>query len=407
LKRCIWYISKYVSPPDLASAGGRGFMIMRELVRAGHEGVVITSDSNALAVVPEIPGRFKCERIDGVQFCWVRTLKYRTAKSLRRILSWLDFEWQLWRLPKGGLPFPDAVIVSSLSLLTILNGLVLRARYRCRLIFEVRDIWPLTLTEEGGVGRWNPFVLLLGFVERIGYRKADEVVGTMPNLGEHVANVLGFPRKVHCIPMGVNRGALNHENFTPHNPLGALFPRGKFLVAHVGAMGISNALDSFMACAEAMRDETRVHFVTVGDGDLRSAYERKYGQLPNLTFAPKVSKMDVPGVLAGCDLLYFSVHRSKVWRYGQSLNKVIDYMLAEKPIIASYTGYPSMVNEANCGKFVPSENYHALRKEILHFLKMTPSERAEIGKRGREWILANRGYESLASQYFKILFPKD
>jgi glycosyltransferase involved in cell wall biosynthesis len=382
-------------------------MIMRELVRAGHEGVVITSDSNALAEVPKFSGRFKHEKIDNLQFCWVRTLKYRTAQSFRRILTWLDFEWKLWRLPKENLPSPDALIVSSLSLLTILNGLVLRARYRCRLIFEVRDIWPLTLTEEGGVGRWNPFVLLLGFIERLGYRRADEVVGTMPNLGEHVAKVLGYPRKVHCIPMGIDQDALPLLGSSASNPLSAFVPQGKFLVAHVGAMGISNALDTFMACAEAMRDESAVHFITVGDGDLRPAYEKKFGHLPNLTLAPKVAKKDVPGVLAGCDLLYFSTHRSKVWQYGQSLNKVIDYMLAGKPIVASYMGYPSMINEANCGKIVPPGNCNALRQEILHFLKMTPIERAEIGKRGRDWILANRTYESLAHLYFKILFPKE
>jgi glycosyltransferase involved in cell wall biosynthesis len=229
----------------------------------------------------------------------------------------------------------------------------------------------------------------------------------MPNLGEHVADVLGFPRKVHCIPMGFDRGALDHANSNSDNPLGVLLPKGKFLVAHVGAMGISNALDTFMACAEAMRDESAVHFVTVGDGDLRPAYEKRFGHLPNLTFAPKVPKMDVPGVLAGCDLLYFAADRSKVWQYGQSLNKVIDYMLAGKPIVASYMGYPSMINEANCGKFVPPENCNALRQEILHFLRMTPMERAEVGKRGRDWILANRTYERLAHQYLKILFPKE
>ncbi len=32
------------------------------------------------------------------------------------------------------------VIVSSLSLLTILNGIRLKARYGCRLVFEIRDI---------------------------------------------------------------------------------------------------------------------------------------------------------------------------------------------------------------------------------------------------------------------------
>ncbi len=34
------------------------------------------------------------------------------------------------------------------------------------------------------------------------------------------------------------------------------------------------------------------------------------------------------------------------------MNKVVEYMLAGKPIIASYTGYPSMINEAECGYFV-------------------------------------------------------
>lgn len=66
----------------------------------------------------------------------------------------------------------------------------------------------------------------------------------------------------------------------------------------------------------------------------------------NLIFAPKVQKQMVQSVLARCDLVYFSVHVSTVWRFGQSLNKVIDYMLSGKPIIASYTGYPSMINEA-------------------------------------------------------------
>jgi glycosyltransferase involved in cell wall biosynthesis len=378
---------------------------MREFARAGHDCLVITSDSNQLADVPKLQERRKLERIDGVQFCWVRTLKYGAAKSLRRILSWLDFEWQLWRLPKQDFPSPDAVIVSSLSLLTILNGLLLRVRHRCRLIFEVRDIWPLTLTEEGGLSRWNPFVLMLGLVERVGYRLADEVVGTMPNLGEHVAGVLGYPKKVHCIPMGVDRQTLPPGEDSAGNPLAALVPRGKFIVAHVGAMGISNALDTFMACAEAMRDEPGVHFVTVGNGDLRASYESRFGRLPNLTFAPKVSKKDVPGVLAACDLLYFSAHPSKVWLYGQSLNKLVDYMLAGKPIVASYTGYPSMINEAACGTFVPAGDAEALRQEIIRFARMPKREREICGRRGREWILKHRGYDKLAGGYMDIIFP--
>ena len=67
-------------------------------------------------------------------------------------MSWLHFEWRLLRSDGNSLPRPDAIIVSSLSILTILNGLWIRRRYRTRLIFEIRDIWPLTLVEEGGFG---------------------------------------------------------------------------------------------------------------------------------------------------------------------------------------------------------------------------------------------------------------
>src|SRR5690606_15382674 len=109
---------------------------------------------------------------------------------------------------KERLPAPNAVIVSSLSLLTIFNGVLLRRRYKCRLIFEIRDIWPLTITEVGGFSRWNPLVFGLGLIEKWGYRSADAIVGTMPNLGEHVADVLGYPRVTHCIPMGVDEAAL-------------------------------------------------------------------------------------------------------------------------------------------------------------------------------------------------------
>lgn len=377
---------------------------MRELVRAGYDCVIITSDSNALAEVPVFRGRFKCEQIDGVQFCWVRTLKYRTAKSFRRILSWLDFEWQLLRLPKDIFPSPDAVVISSLSLLTILNGLVLRVRYRCRLIFEVRDIWPLTLTEEGGFRRSNPFVLLLSLIEKLGYRHADEVVGTMPNLGEHVAAVLGGARKVHCIPMGFDPQTEQFASATPDRRVLELLPPQKFVVAHVGAMGITNALDTFMLCADALKGHAGIHFLTVGDGDLRSVYEKRYGRLTNLTMLAQVAKCDVPGVLAACDLLYLSVFPSKVWLYGQSLNKLVDYMLAGKPVVASFDGFRSMIDEADCGTFVPAGDAESLRREILRYAEMSKVDRTACGRRGRQWIIENRPYHVLANRYESILF---
>jgi glycosyltransferase involved in cell wall biosynthesis len=177
-------------------------------------------------------------------------------------------------------------------------------------------------------------------------------------------------------------------------------------VAYVGTIGITNALDTFLTCAEAMQNDSHIHFLMVGQGDLREHYQKKYGHLPNLTIAPRVPKPMVPSVLERCHLLYFSVHTSAVWKYGQSLNKVIDYMLSGKPIVASYTGYPSMIDEAECGAYLPAGDVPALKQALLRYAGMDSDERKAIGERGRDWIMRHRRYENLASQYLAVLFPR-
>jgi hypothetical protein len=164
---CVWYISKYAALPAAGRSGTRAFLIMRELARAGHRAVMLISDSNHLTEVPRLTGPHLLETVEGVDVHWIRTRKFTGAKTIGRILSWLDFEWRLFLFPKQGLPRPDLVIVSSLSLLTIFNGLWLKVRYRCRLVFEVRDIWPLTIIEEGGFSARNPLVMGLAMIERL------------------------------------------------------------------------------------------------------------------------------------------------------------------------------------------------------------------------------------------------
>jgi len=340
--------------------------------------------------------------VEGVRICWIRTAKYQRAKSILRVLSWLDFELRLWLLPKEDLPRPDVIVVSSLSLLTVFNGLWLRRRFGCRLVFEVRDIWPLTIVEEGGFSPFNPLVVGLGMIERLAYRKADEIVGTMPNLRQHVDEVAHHHAPVHCIPFGVAVDADKEAPPLPEEWVDQHIPKGKFIICHAGTIGITNALDTLFECARSMQDHAGVHFLLVGDGDLRAQYETTHSALPNVTFTGAVSKELVQSVLAHADLCYFAVHPSRVWNYGLSLNKVIDYMLAGKPVVASYTGYPTMIDEAGSGVSVPASDAGALKKEILRVLSLSPAEREAMGRKGRDWLLRNRPYRKLAEDYLQL-----
>lgn len=380
-------------------------MLLREMASKGHHCVLFTSNSHHLIERPDFDCSYRTAPVDGVEVCRIRVLKYKGAKSVGRILSWFHFEWRLWRLPKLDFRKPDAVIVSSLSLLTIFNGLLLRRRYGCRLIFEVRDIWPLTLIEEGGFSPRNPLVVALGMVERLAYRRSDAIVGTMPNLKRHVTEQVGSSPPVHCIPMGIDKDRIDAGGTLPLDYVTGHIPEGKFLVCHAGTIGITNALDTLLNCARAMRDHPKVHFLIVGDGDLKDHYSAVCADLSNVSFAPAVPKAMVQDVLKRCDLLYFAVHVSRVWKYGQSLNKVIDYMLAGRPILASYSGYPSMVDESGGGSYVPAGDVEALRSEILRYVGMSPAERSTIGAAARDWLMSNRTYDHLAHDYLRIALP--
>lgn len=404
MSKTIWYISKYMTPPYAARVGARGFMILREMARLGQRAVLVTSDSNHLADVPKIDGREFVEVVDGVDVLWLKTRKYDSARSLGRILSWFDFEWQLWRHPKGALPRPDVVIVSSPSPLAIFNGLWLRRKHRCKLVFEVRDIWPLTLVAAGGYSSSDLPVLFMGIVERLSYRQADLIVGTMPNLGEHVEKVLGEKKIVACIPQGLDEQLLADQEPLPEGYVELYIPSDRFVVCHAGTIGADNALETLMACAGRMvTTHPRIHFLVVGDGYLKADFERRYANLANVTFAPGVPKKAVQSVLARCNLLYFAAHRSPLTQFGQSLNKIVDYMYAAKPIIGSYSGFPSMINEAGCGSFVPAEDADALRAEIERYFAMPDEERSRMGKRGRDWLLEHRRFATLASDYLRLL----
>lgn len=400
---CIWYISKYVSLPLKSRAGSRGYFIMKEIAKTGCKCIIITSDSNNLSDTRIFKSKYLIQKIDGLILCWIHVIKYWKTKSIRRIFSWLDFELKLFCMPKSSLPRPNVIIVSSLSLITILNGFILRAKYKSKLIFEIRDIWPLTIVEEGGFNKKNPFILILSLIEKIGYRYSDMIVGTMPNLGLHVFEILGIKKPVYCIPIGINEDDIEKKENLPFDYINKYIPKEKFIVAYLGSIGISNALNTLMKCIESMKQLENIHFLIIGEGDLKTEYIKNYSHLKNLTFCPQIPKIMVQSALSYCDLLYFSVHNSKVWKYGQSLNKVIDYMLAGKPIIASYTGYQTMINEALCGSYVPSGDVHSLRKEILRYAEMRIKDRVEIGNRGHDWILKNRSYNIIANDYLSII----
>jgi glycosyltransferase involved in cell wall biosynthesis len=246
-------------------------------------------------------------------------------------------------------------------------------------------------------------VLLLGLIERFGYRKADLVVGTMPRLDAHVRETIGNDRPFHCSPLGFAPEWAADETPLSEEFLQRYFPEGRIVVGYAGSMGITNALEPLMRCIERLSARTDIHFVLVGSGDLRDTYMARLSGLATVSFVPRIARGEVPSFLRRCDVLYLAAHDSPVWRFGQSMNKMVDYMLAGRPVVASYSGYQSMLNEANAGVVVDAGDPEALTEAIARMAEMPAEARAEMGARGRAWMLAHRSYAVLAREYLSAL----
>lgn len=391
-------ISKYASPPNYSKMPARLFVLAKEFIKLGHNATLITSDSNHFSTYPETSEIYNFEKVENVPLCWVKTKKYIKTASIDRVLSWFDFERKLFKLDLNKIDNPDVVLISSLSIFSIIYGYYLKKKFNAFLVFEIRDIWPLTMTEEGGFSKWHPLVLMIGFIEKFGYKKADLIVGTMPKLDLHVKNILGYEKPFHCSPLGFD--PMNYEEeFVDNNPFDEVFPKDKVIVGYAGSIGITNALDTFIETIRLLKDNDNIHFMLVGSGDLKVNFEEELKNCTNITFLPRIGQNEVKYFLQKCDILYLSTKDSKVWKYGQSMNKVVEYMIASKPIIASYTGYPSMINEADCGYFENTSNENDLKDKILSIVNLSKEARNVLGENGQKWIYENRQYSKLAQEY--------
>jgi glycosyltransferase involved in cell wall biosynthesis len=398
MAKSLWLICKYASP-EKYFFGTRHFYFAEEWVKSGHEVTIFTSNASHLTdKLPQFPGSRMVEDIQGVHTVWLKVLRTAKSSSAARVLSWLHFEWKVLTTSKRQFKRPDVIIASSLSILSIISGFLLARYYRARFILEIRDIWPLSAMQLGGYSSNHPFVWLLGKLEKFGYRKADVIVGTMPNLIEHVQEVEPKFKACVCIPQGIKEELLNDVQPLSEKYIAETFTPNTFKLAYAGTINLNNPIEILLDVVSKLPEEEQVEAYILGSGSMLSTYEKKYAFCKRIKFIPPIPKKQVKAFLQQTDLCFDSIN-SELARFGLSRNKWIDYMNAGKPIICSYSGYQSMLNEANCGSFIEFGNINLLTAEILKYKGMSMEEREIMGARARVFLLNNRLFTKLAKQY--------
>ena len=382
----------------------RPFYLAREWVRAGHRvQIVAASFSHIRARQPEFEGATLDEQIEGIDYHWLRTPAY-TGNGLCRVKNMLAFMAGLWRGgPRLAREFhPDVVIASSTYPMDIWPARRIARLSQARLVYEVHDLWPLSPMELGGLSRWHPFIVWVQLAEDYAYRHADKVVSMLPKAMQYMCSRGMAAQKFAYVPNGVDEEEwANPADLPPQvkRSLDVLRAKGLPLVGYAGTHGLSNALDVLLDAASQLKGQAEV--VIVGTGPDREALLARVTneELSNVTMLPAIPKQSIPRFLDDVDIAYIGWHPNPLYRFGISPNKLMDYMMAGKPVVHSVSAGNDPVAEAGCGFTVPPGDAAAVAQAILKLSAMSEAQRKLLGAAGKAFILKNQTYPFLAANF--------
>lgn len=399
----IWLINHYASTPS-TGMGGRHHYFAKELAGMGHKVTLIAARNHHLLRegldTSALPAE---EEISGYRFLRLDVPRYAHAHDKRRTLAWAIFAARLWKIRVKPEERPDVVLYSSPQLLGFLGAERFARRYGARLVFEVRDIWPLTLVEIGGFSPRHPVIRFFQWIEDRAYARADKVVSNLPGAVDHMV-VRGMERaKFKWVSNGIALDEMKSPE--PLSPsIAASIPASGLRVAYTGTLGEANSLDTLLEAASLVRD-LPLTIILVGQGRNRSTLEARRDELKldNILFLGPVSKAQVQSVLDLTDVAYLGWRNTELYRWGISANKIPEYMYSEKPILHAYSGSHDPVAKYHAGITVKAENPIEIAAAIRRFHDMSAEARAAMGKNGRIGAENEYDYTKLSLRLEEVL----
>lgn len=384
----------------------RPYYFAREWTRLGHNVVVAAASYSHLRTEqPSVRGSWTEEDIDGVRFVWVKTPAY-PCNGIRRAVNIFAFVRKMWfNAKRFARQFqPDLVIASSTYPLDVIPARRIAAASSARLVYEVHDLWPLTLVTLGGMPVCHPFVQLLQRAENYAYRHSDYVVSLLPMASDYMQEHGMAAEKFCCIPNGVSPDEWRCEAQPLPEEHGQAIRQikqaGYFVVGYAGGHALSNALDSLLEAASRLRDRP-IRIVLVGSGVEKSRLQQRAQSmgLDNVVFLPPVPKQTIPSLLREFDVCYLGWARSPLYRFGVCPNKLLDYMMAARPVIHAIDAGNDLVAEADCGISIPPEDADAIAGAMVAMSEKTPQELAGMGQNGQRHVMAYHSYPQLAQRF--------
>jgi colanic acid biosynthesis glycosyl transferase WcaI len=404
----ILYISQYF-PPEMGAPAARAVELSRHWAAARHKVTVLTGFPNhPSGVVPlAYRARFRSlvsrEQMDGFNVVRSWLLPFPNRKAYERMLNYGSF-----CISAGTtglfLSRPDVVIATSPQLLVGLAGWWVARCKHVPFVFEVRDLWPESLTAVG-VGDGNSLLhRLLAKIAGFLYRSADRVVVVTAAFEDYLVEHWKVPReKISVIENGVETQLFAPEPAAElRRELGV---KEQFVVSYIGTMGMAHGLDTIIeAATQLRRSNPEIVFLMLGEGAEReriAALARERG-LDNVRFVDQQPRERIPAYICASDVCLVLLKKADLFKTVIP-TKMLEFMSCARPVILGVDGQArAILEEARAGLVIEPENSDALAKAICS-LAASPEMAGKLGRDGRAYIVRRFSRRETAEKYIRVL----
>jgi len=360
---------------------------VEHLLKLGHEVHVVTAVPYypQWSVRPDYKGRWRVReqyKQASITRTWVYVPRRQTA--LARFLCELSF--MLASLPILFQSRPDLLIAVSPPFGAGVAAAIVRHVKKIPLWLHVQDLQVDAGQAVGFLrGRW--LVSALTALERWVLRRADLVSTISAAMRDRVLAKGLAPEHVALFPNWVDtevmRPVPKETSFRREQGL-----TGKFVILYAGNIGIHQGLDSLVSAAEQLKENKRIQFLLIGEGNYREALAGKLKDknLENIKLLPLQPKERLPEVLASADAGV--VMETRRMANLSMPSKILNQMACGRPLIvvtAPQTALGLLIAEKKCGVVVPPGNADLLALAALNLsgsFTMAPS----MGAAAREYI---------------------
>jgi colanic acid biosynthesis glycosyl transferase WcaI len=361
--------------PDL-EATGQFLTELGEDLSVEHEVTFISGPSYHVATARGLWTRQKFGRVSIIRTWGTRLPKARLPLRMTNLGTY----FALAALAALRLEPPDILIAETDPPLLGALGAVLKRHWSCRLVYNVRDLYPDIAVATGGVR--NRFLLgLLGYANGLAYEAADKVAVLGEDMRQRIAAKGVSPERISVTPDWVDCDQIRP---IASNPFRAEFG-DKFVVMYSGNLGLSQQLDTVLAAAERLRDDPRIVFVLIGEGARKNWLmdEAARLKLPNAMFMPYQPKEQLAESLSAADLHLIPLAPGT----GGCLvpSKIYGILAAGRPFVAimeDSAEIARLAREHKVGFVSPPGDGASLADRVLDAID-APAELKRMGQRAR------------------------